>query len=107
MAEVIQANYDQLEQIAQLLQQRAELLEEFQQQFRQKVEQLEGEGWRGLGAEAFFDEVNNEFLPRFRRLYQSLQDASQGIAKIGDTLQTAEEQAGNTFRMIRGDNLSI
>ncbi|MCU0498692.1 MAG: WXG100 family type VII secretion target [Anaerolineae bacterium] len=107
MAEIIQTNYEQLAQIAQLLQQRAELLEDFQRQFRQKVEQLEADGWRGLGAEAFFEEVNNDFLPRFRRLYQSLQTASQSITQIGDTLQQAEEEASNTFRTIRGDTLSI
>ncbi|RMG77224.1 MAG: hypothetical protein D6711_02060, partial [Chloroflexi bacterium] len=53
---IIQANYEQLEQIAQKFLERSENTDQVLQAVRRQIEDLQRDGWWGEGANAFYAE---------------------------------------------------
>jgi WXG100 family type VII secretion target len=98
MTERIEANYEQLEQISTRFSQQADEVERLMQNVRGCVENLEGGGWIGRGADAFFQEMNDEVLPAVNRLFQAMQQGSQAAQQISNVVSTAEEEASSRFR---------
>lgn len=98
MTERIEANYEQLEQVSTRFSQQADEVERLMQNVRGCVDNLEGGGWIGRGAEAFFREMNDEVMPAINRLCQALQQGSQATSQISNIVSTAEEEASSRFR---------
>jgi len=94
----IQANYDQLAQIAARFSQEANQTQQLFQAVRALVEQLEGGAWIGVGAQAFFQEMHELMYPALNRLGSSLGDAGSATKRISEALRGAEDEAGALFR---------
>jgi WXG100 family type VII secretion target len=95
----IQADYDELSQIANQFAQESSAAEQLMNQIQNLVGQLEGGGWIGRGAQAFYSEMHDEVEPGLRRMVQALEDASSAIKQISDLISQAEQEASFKFNV--------
>lgn len=95
--DIIQAQYDALEQIAGRFGQQAEASAQVHSRLRQSARSLQ-EGWEGRGSVAFFGEMNRDVLPAVQRLANALSGAQATTRYIRQVLQAAEEEAARPFR---------
>ncbi len=94
----VQCNYEQMGQAADTFARESQQTQQLSQQVNQLVSNLQGGGWIGKGAQAFFQEQQELVAPAMQRLVNALEDASSAAKKISDTLQQAENEAGSLFR---------
>ncbi|PJF21769.1 MAG: hypothetical protein CUN56_09410, partial [Phototrophicales bacterium] len=97
-ANVIQANYETLDEIARLFNQNAAMIEQTLWRIRDMVEALASDGWWGEGADAFYAEMEDEVLPQVHRLKAALEDSADVTFRVSELLQKAEEEAANGFQ---------
>jgi WXG100 family type VII secretion target len=97
-AEVIQAQYDELESIATRFGQCAESNAEMSSHLRQCAEKLIRGDWIGKGAEAFSVEMNSEVFPALQRLTKALTEARSVTLEVKEIVKQAEEEAASPFR---------
>ncbi|MCB0191785.1 MAG: WXG100 family type VII secretion target [Anaerolineae bacterium] len=95
---IIQADYEQLEDIARQFTGQGESTEALLKNIRNKFEQLENGGWIGRGADAFFKEMNGELLPAITRMGAALELASKTTLEINNIVRQSEEEAANLFQ---------
>lgn len=96
--DIIQAQYDQLDQISSRFAGQSEASQQLIAQLRRSMQPLQGGGWQGRGSSAFFAEMNNEVLPTMQRLASALDQARSVTLQVSDILQAAEEEASRPFR---------
>lgn len=96
-AEVIQAQYEQLENIAAQFGRQADATSQLLSNLTQAMNDLEQGGWIGQGANAFFEEMDATVLPAGRRLADALDEARSATLQIRDILRQAEEEAAAPF----------
>lgn len=94
----IQAKYDKLDNIADRFTQNAESIADMRSRVDRAVQALQGGGWEGKGASAFFSEMENVISPGTIRLTNALKQAKNTTLQIKDILQAAEEAAAKPFR---------
>lgn len=97
MSDQIQADYDQLEQVATKFAQQAQAIAQMNQSVKACVSKLRS-GWIGQGADAFFSEMNSSVLPATQRLENALSEANRATKEISQTVQQADEDAASPFR---------
>lgn len=94
---VIQANYDQLQRIAQRFAEQSQQIAALRNDLSHRTSALRDGGWEGQGAIAFFAEMDRDLLPGLLRLREALQEASEVTLAIRTLLQVAEEEAAALF----------
>ena len=97
-ADVVQAQYEALEAIAQKFGQQSEMNAAMYGRVQQSVQSLEQGGWEGQGSNAFFTEMDGTVYPALQRLFNALEEARSTILEIRKFLQQAEEEAAAPFR---------
>jgi WXG100 family type VII secretion target len=97
-SDIIQAQYEQLEQIAVRFGQQAEAAAQTTQRAQQSMRALQAGGWEGRGAAAFFGEMERSVLPSMQRLSGALQQSQTVTRQIGQLMRAAEEEASRPFR---------
>lgn len=97
-ADIIQANYEELETIATRFGHWADCNVEMSGRVRQGIEKLRHGDWIGKGSEAFFKEMDGEVLPALNRLTLALQQSEDVVNEIIFILREAEEEAASVFR---------
>lgn len=95
---VIQAQYEQLDNIASRFGQAAQNNAALVQQVAQAVQALQNGGWEGKGAATFFAEMETCTNPALQRLIHALEEAQTTTIKIKQIIQQAEEEASAPFR---------
>jgi WXG100 family type VII secretion target len=98
MADEIRADYSQLEEIATQFANASQTIQAVQQKVRGSYAKLADKGWIGMGANAFFDEMDSKILPAQERLQSSLEQASQATGRIAHDVKDAEDKASALFR---------
>ena len=99
MTDQIQANYDQLDEIAGRFANQAQEVEQMIQKVRGGVQELEdGKNWTGRAANAFFSEINGTVLPANQRLLDALHEASQVVKEIAQKMKDGETEAAAFFQ---------
>jgi WXG100 family type VII secretion target len=93
----IQADYDELANIANELAQESQAVEQLTNQIMNLVGQLESGGWIGRGADAFFGEMQDLVQPGLQRLGRGLEDGSNAVKQISNILSQAENDASSLF----------
>jgi WXG100 family type VII secretion target len=88
-ADHVQIDYDQIVDIARRFAREATATEELVNRIRSVKSQLEGGGWVGRGAGAFYAEMDTLVIPALRRLVDAL-DVS------GNTMNAVVEKLGQT-----------
>lgn len=96
-AEIIQAQYEQLEKVASQFGQQSEMNAEMYGRIQQAVQALEQGGWEGQGANAFFAEMDGTINPALQRLVNALDEARSVTLEIKQVIQQAEEEAAAPF----------
>lgn len=61
-------------------------------------DQLRGGGWKGVGADAFFVEMDEIVLPAVGRLTEALGQAGQTTKQVNELMQSAESEAVSCFK---------
>lgn len=95
---IIQADYEQLDQIAGQFTGQGEATAALLQRVRTDFQQLENGGWLGRGADAFFKEMNGELLPALTRMGAALELATKTTQEISGIVRDSEEEAANLFK---------
>jgi len=98
MANEIRADYDQLEQLASQFNHQAQAIEAMKQKIRGSYAKLLDKGWIGVGANAFFEEMESKIMPAEDRLHSALAQAGQTTQKIAQEIKQAEQEASSLFR---------
>jgi WXG100 family type VII secretion target len=93
----IQADYDELAAIANQFAQEATSTEQLTNQIMNLVGQLEGGGWIGRGADAFYNEMHDLVEPGLTRLARALEDAGSAVKQINNIMTNAEHDASSLF----------
>lgn len=96
-ADKIQADYDQLGQIAAQFAQQGDRTLDLGRQVHGCMSQLRDGGWIGVGANRFYNEMDTLVLPGLQRLANALHTSSAQTQRIAQILRAAEEQAGQLF----------
>lgn len=96
-ANVIQADYERLADVAARFHHQSELIQQITQQVLRDAGALRDGGWQGRGAATFTDELEGQILPAMERLEQALVDARGITLAISATIQEAEEMAASPF----------
>lgn len=99
MADLLEADYDVLEQVSRRFTQQGDEIQQTLQTIRSHMNQLQN-SWQGRGSEAFFAEMQDEVVPATERLRNALEEAGTVVKQISETLSQAEEDAGNSFRVV-------
>ncbi|HAJ38608.1 MAG TPA: hypothetical protein DCL15_23320 [Chloroflexi bacterium] len=103
---IVQAQYEQLEQIAARFAAAAEQQQALQERVNRQVEVLRSGGWQGRGVAAFLSEMDGEVRPAQQRLTVALNSASRSTLLMLQTVKQAEENASLIFRQrLSGNNL--
>lgn len=97
MGDKIEANYQELQQIAKKFQGESMEINQLASQTRQKSDQLIATGWKGRGADTFAAEMNGRILPALGNLTKALNEAAAASNRIGQTFQNAEEECKSYF----------
>lgn len=95
--EIIQADYEELDRIANIFSQHASNTAELHQKVLRSVDELKGGGWIGLGATAFYDEMEGQIFPAIFRLSDAFVESEKITRKTAEILQAAEEEASHPF----------
>lgn len=98
MAEKIEVNYDQMEQVAGRFANQSQAVQETHQKVHNSMSKLENGGWEGRGSNAFFAEMNGEVLPALHRLQSAIEEANRITKQIVQTMHNAEDEAASPFR---------
>ena len=98
MTPLIQADYEQLAQIAARFGLQRQATQSIQQQIRQQVDTLCPEHWEGHGSQAFQSEMTDDIYPAINRFIQSLHEAQQITQQIVLVMQAAEQEASIPFK---------
>jgi len=96
-AEVIQGNYEQLQQVATRFQRQSEQIGMMEAQLRRGMQRLES-SWEGRGSQAFNREMSSLTMPGIVRLKNALTQAHSVTTKIATTLKQAEDEAAKLFK---------
>lgn len=97
-ADILQARYDQLDQVAARFAKAATNSAELQRSITRCVEVLERGGWIGHGADAFYAEMHGTLYPTMQRLVKALDQGRAVTLEAKAVLLAAEEEAAKLFR---------
>lgn len=95
---IVQAQYEELEQIAARFAAAAEQQQALQERVNRQVEVLRAGSWQGKGVAAFLHEMDGEVRPAGQRLIGALGETAQATLEIKATLRNAEEIAAAIFK---------
>ena len=103
-ADIIQVEYDTLEEISQKFDLLSADAREMIQRLSHAVMKLQNGGWQGRGSQAFFAEMDDTIFPALQRLSEALEESKETVRQIKDILYAAEEDAANLFQVIAGSD---
>ena len=95
--DVIQAEYDKLDDIAGRFAKSAESTADMRSRIEQSVQALQSGKWEGEGSTAFFTEMERDVFPVMTRLAGALEQAQSVTLQAKDILQAAEDEAARPF----------
>jgi len=94
----IQYNYDELEGVVREFQDLSSDLQQTANKIMQKKEALRGGGWKGQGAEKFYQEMDDKILPALKKSSMAMDTAADRIRKKMDTMKAMEDQLKSIMR---------
>jgi WXG100 family type VII secretion target len=95
--DIVQATYDQLEEISGKFQNESQSMEQMMSSIKNAMNTLKT-NWIGRGSDAFFAEMESEMLPAGQRLIEALHEGSAVTREISTAIRQAEEEASAPFK---------
>ena len=93
----IRGDYDSLTRAASSFSKQAQAAQEMTRRVKGQMGVLQSGDWIGRGAQAFYQEMEQEVLPSLNRLANALDEAGRVTQKIRGILQKAEAEAARLF----------
>ena len=103
MTTTVQIDFEALAEIGTRFQQQADTTQAILQALKQTFDPLQQGGWIGLGAAAYFDEMETSVLPAVERLVEALAMTGQVTTALTELIQTAEQEATAEVQKATGD----
>jgi WXG100 family type VII secretion target len=97
MADKVQADYEQLEQISGQFSTQSDTVHDLTQTVRSSLQQLEDGGWIGGGADSFYSEMHSVIFPTLQKLINALNDGANTTRQVAQKLAEAEEESQSLF----------
>lgn len=97
MAEIIQCEHEAIPGIAGRFNDLAERNRQQMQKVEQQLQQLQGGDWIGPNATAFFNLMNDQFLPAHQRLCTALERSGEVVTEISKMIRESEEESKSYF----------
>lgn len=97
MKERIDVDYDELGKVKKRLEQQADAIDRIINSLNAQIDNLRNGGWIGLGADAFYAEMDNAVLPSTTRLSAALQEAGETTNRAMVDFKKAEDEAKACF----------
>ena len=91
MAEKVQAQYEQLDQIISQLNQQAQAVEGVSNKLKGPYEDLVPDGWKGKGADQFKQEMDQRIFPMLNKMKEACTTAGTTTNTMAEKLKQAEE----------------
>jgi WXG100 family type VII secretion target len=98
MMSVLQVNYDELSQIAELFRDDGDDLAQIYSRLMKEMQALQHD-WVGEAADAFFAEMEEVLLPALRRTYEAMYLSNDVTRKIVKLIHDADEETGGFFKV--------
>ncbi len=95
--DLIQSNYESLEQVAARFDRNQQRIQQMQTVLRRKAETL-AKTWEGRGSQAFQREMQSTLFPALQRLTHALAQAGATTRKISQSVLNAEQEASSLFK---------
>jgi len=93
----IRAHYNDLQQASQAFNNEGQAINSMYNQLKGRTEDLHGRGWRGLGSDAYFKEMEGVVLPAIQRLEKALHSMADTIKKVHDIFHNSENDVNQLF----------
>jgi WXG100 family type VII secretion target len=106
-ADIVQAQYDELEAVAGRFGKQAEAQLAMRKTLKIHAERLRGGGWQGVGATAFYAEMDGKVFPALDRLVAALNEAQKVTRQISALVRSAEQEAARLFESREAPALPI
>jgi WXG100 family type VII secretion target len=97
MAEHVEVNYDTLAAIKNSFDQQAQEIQQMTQKMESQIEGLRAGSWIGQGADAFYDEMDNEVMPALLRCKNAMYEGAMVVSEIIEEFKNAEEETKNVW----------
>lgn len=95
--ELIQSNYESLEQVAARFEKNRESIQQMHTALNRKAQAL-AKTWEGRGSQAFQREMQSTLFPALQRLTNALAQAGATTRKISQSVSNAEQEASSLFK---------
>ena len=96
MSDMIQIDYEQMSTLRNVFVSQAERVRDMGQRLQRGVETLRAGAFVGLGANAFYTEMDNDVLPGLQRLIEALYETSNVLQEICIVFEGAEQEAASS-----------
>lgn len=93
MSDQIEINYEEIKKVGKQFGQRGDQMQKLVKTLEGQIGNLRSGGWIGVGANAFYAEMDNDVLPAMTRLFQALEEAESTLQRISSAFENAEEEA--------------
>jgi WXG100 family type VII secretion target len=100
MADKIVVDYNALQQVGNSFSQQEQEINNMLKKIQSQVDALQGGGWIGKGANAFYNEMHNELLPAIQRLVKALEEGQHVVAQMAQQFQNAEEETKSIWNFM-------
>lgn len=104
---LVRSDYDQLKNIANAFRQQEDAVKQTTQKLKRIIDQLNGgQDWVGVGATAFYQEMDGEVMPAMGRLQNALSQASRTSDQVAQVYKEAEDEMSSFWKQILQSVLS-
>ena len=98
----IQCNYEDVDKVCNQFIRESDETEGTIRILKQGVEELRGGGWIGVGATAFYAEVDDHVFPNLDKLVKALQSAESQVRQAVAKLHETEDTSANKWKSLQG-----
>lgn len=98
MSDLLQANYEQLEELAKLWSQLCDTVQTLHNNLKSQAEELCSEHWLGAGSEAFSTEIMSDVLPSMNRAAEAFCLTGEITMEIANDIRETENGCSALFR---------
>lgn len=96
----VRVNHDDLKSIQQKFRAEADAVQATNRSLQGNLETLQRGDWVGRGAQAFYQEMNNDVMPAMKRLAEVLAEAARAVQEVSKRMKAAE---GDASAVLRGE----
>lgn len=100
MSDEIQVNYEELKKLATIFSQRSDYIQKLIKTLDGHISNLRSGGFIGVGANAFYAEMDKDVMPGLVNLYQALAEAKQTLEQLTVDFSNAEEEARSSVEFV-------